>query len=76
MDVRIKEHVVTLDNVIGEGGEARVYKLGGGDMLAKVYRLPTDPELDPSQLDAARLRVVVAQKKLRLFPLDLPKTVV
>lgn len=75
MDVRIKEQVVTLKDVIGEGGEARVYKLGG-DMLAKVYRLPTDDELDPSQLSAARMRIVVAQKKLRLFPLDLPETLV
>lgn len=75
MDVRIKEQVVTLGEVVGEGGEARVYRLGP-DTLAKVYRLPTDPELDPAQLDAARLRVVVAQRKLRLFPVDLPETVV
>lgn len=76
MDVRIGSKVITLPAPFGEGGEARVYKIGS-DTLAKIYRLPTDPEFDDdaSGLTAARVRLIVAQRKLLLFPRDLPDRV-
>lgn len=75
MEVRIHENVVTLGKLIGEGGEARVYKLDDST-LAKIYRMPCDPDLGDDQVAAARLRVIVAQRKLPLFPRGLPASIV
>ncbi len=79
MNVRIglKKTPATLTNPFGEGGEARVYRLDA-DTAAKVYRLPIDPEYeyDLDGLRAARIRVMVAQSKLWLFPHDLPPGIV
>ncbi len=75
MDVRIGNEEVTLGKLIGEGGEARVYRIDD-KTLAKIYRMPTDPELADVEVAAARLRVIVAQRKLPLFPRDLPPSIV
>ncbi len=76
MNVRIGSRVITLPTPLGEGGEARVYRIGP-DTLVKVYRLPTDPEFDDDAagLTASRIRLIVAQSKLSLFPRGLPDNV-
>ncbi len=77
IQVRIGAETISLKKKIAEGGEARIFKIDD-QTVAKVYRLPSDQEFsdDEAQISAARIRVVVAQRKLPLFPKDLPATVV
>jgi H/ACA ribonucleoprotein complex subunit 3 len=63
--------------VIGQGGEAIVYKIPGGEAL-KVYMKPDDPMYhgDREAQEGARLRIDEHQKKLPAFPGGLPDRVV
>ena len=71
---------VALDQskLIGKGGEAYVYDVGGGE-VAKVFKEPDDPDFsgEPAQQRLAAERIAVHQTKLREFPFSkLPKRVV
>jgi len=76
MEVLIGGRPVTLPKPLGEGGEAQVFKIDSGT-LAKVYHLPTDPRFDDDSdgLKASRIRIIVAQRKLTVFPRGLPDNV-
>ncbi|MDQ5824599.1 MAG: hypothetical protein M3441_10380 [Chloroflexota bacterium] len=67
--------------VIGTGGEADVYSIGGG-LALKVYKSPDHPDLQSATAveratlqSAARERLDTAQRKLRVFPRNLPQAV-
>lgn len=75
MDVRIGTQTVSLQRTLAEGGEARIYKLDDAT-VAKVYRLPSEFYGDQNSVLAARLRIMVAQRKLKLFPRNLPANVI
>lgn len=77
MKVQIAQNTIELPEPFVEGGEARIYKLNR-QTVAKIYKLPSDPEIacDEAATTAARIRLVVAQRKLPLFPRDMPATVV
>ncbi len=63
--------------LIGQGGEAEVYDLGGG-RAAKLFLPPTHPDFarDPAGQKAAEERLREHQAKLRAFPAGLPGRVV
>lgn len=76
MEVIIGSKSIKLGKHFAEGGEARIYKVDD-KTAAKVYKLPLDSELadDDLAISAARIRLVVAQKKLPLLPRDLPDSI-
>jgi len=55
--------------LIGEGGEAEVYKLDGQEVL-KLFKQPGHPQFksDPQSAQAARIRLQEHQTKLEQFP--------
>lgn len=66
---------------IGTGGEADVYSIGGG-LALKLYKSPDHPDLQSANPReraalqmAARERFDTAQRKLRVFPHNLPQSV-
>lgn len=66
---------------IGTGGEADVYSIGGG-LALKVYKSPDHPDLQSASpveraalQAAAQERLDTAQHKLRVFPRNLPSSV-
>ncbi len=77
--IEIAGRTVRLDtnHVIGQGGEATIYRLGA-DQALKLYKSPADPEYatSPAQQAAARIRLREQQHKLLAFPADMPSEVV
>ena len=68
-------------SAVGTGGEADVYSIGGG-LALKVYKSPDHPDLQSPNAQeraalqaAARERLDVAQRKLRVFPRNLPTSI-
>jgi tRNA A-37 threonylcarbamoyl transferase component Bud32 len=62
---------------IGKGGEADIYKIGGGKAL-KIYKLPNHPDFDGelNEQKAAEHRIGERQHKLPAFPKNLPSQVI
>ena len=79
MKVNIDGKSVTLraDKIIGKGGEADVYDIGGG-RVAKIFKSPDHDDLNgnPSEQQAAKQRIAEHQRKLPAFPKGLPGGVV
>lgn len=77
MEVKIGGNLFRLGKPFAEGGEARVYKIDDRT-AAKIYKLPVDPDIkgDQPALAAARIRLVVAQRKLPFVPRDMPASIV
>lgn len=63
--------------VIGKGGEADIYDIGGGEVL-KLYKQSSDVDYLNDQLmqQAATFRLQEQQQKLPTFPKNLPSNVV
>lgn len=63
--------------IIGKGGEADVYDIGGGEVL-KLYKQPGDVDYtnNPAMQQAAAYRLKEQQRKLPAFPRNLPASVV
>jgi H/ACA ribonucleoprotein complex subunit 3 len=72
-----KQHRLDPSAVIGQGGEAVVYRYGREKAL-KVYLPASDPMYakEPGARDAARRRLDEHQRKLPAFPTNLPDHVV
>lgn len=62
---------------IGKGGEADIYKIAGGKVL-KLYKTPDHPDYaaQPIEQEGARQRIATAQRKLLVFPNNLPRGVI
>lgn len=79
MDALIYGKKVRLDSskLIGGGGEAEVFNIGGGQ-VAKIFMPPDHPNFvgNPNAQKAAKFRIEEHQKKLKLFPTNLPKEVI
>jgi H/ACA ribonucleoprotein complex subunit 3 len=79
MTVKIGGTTVSLSSqqIIGTGGEADVYEIGGGKVL-KLFKQPDHPDYDnqPEQKTAARKRLNEHQKKLPQFPQSVPDALV
>jgi H/ACA ribonucleoprotein complex subunit 3 len=79
MTVQIEGTPVSLSSqqIIGTGGEADVYDIGGGEVL-KLFKQPDHPDYDnqPNQQTAARKRLDEHQKKLPQFPQSVPDELV
>ncbi len=75
--VNKKRIKITPRNLIGQGGEAEVYDIGGG-LALKLYKQPTHPDFIGSKhLQAAvKDRLKDLQEKLCAFPLGLPESVI
>lgn len=65
------------NRVIGKGGEADIYDIGGGQVL-KLYKHPDHPDYTglPHEQEGARQRLLTIQHKLPAFPHNLPRQVV
>lgn len=63
--------------IIGSGGEADIYKIGGG-MAVKIFKPPNHPDYvgQPIEQAGAKERILIHQRKLRDFPKNLPPMVV
>ncbi len=72
-----KRRQLTAKSVVGKGGEADIYDLGGGQVL-KLYKQPEDPDYagQASAQTGARMRLAEYQRKLPAFPRNLPDRVV
>lgn len=79
MNVYLHSQRIALDPaaVIGQGGEAEVFDIGGGQAL-KIFKHPQHPDFSgmPDQQDAARQRIALHQRKLPDFPQGLPERVI
>ncbi len=79
MDVYLRGKRIKLDpaRALGKGGEADVFDLGGGRAL-KLFKTPDHPDYQgaPMEQQAAEERIAVHQRKLRAFPLGLPRQVI
>lgn len=79
MNVYLQSQRIALDPaaVIGQGGEAEVFDIGGGQAL-KIFKGPQHPDFSgvPDQQDAARQRIALHQRKLPDFPQGLPERVI
>ena len=64
-------------DIIGEGGEAEIYRLSNGD-VGKIFKTPTHLAFtgDPVAQKMARLRIEEHQLKLPAFPQGLPDQVI
>ncbi|MDX2270577.1 MAG: hypothetical protein NW237_01325 [Cyanobacteriota bacterium] len=63
--------------LIGQGGEAEVYRLGQGQVL-KLFKQPDHPDYQASVIEqkSAEYRLQEHQQKLRRFPTHLPTQVI
>lgn len=79
MEAYVKGTRIILDPAksIGKGAEADVFDIGNGKAL-KLFKTPNHPDLRglPDEQLAAQMRLAIYQKKLRLFPGNLPPQVV
>lgn len=79
MDVMIRDKRTRLQpsKMIGSGGEAEVYDIGGGE-VAKIFKPPTHPDfaLDRHAMSAAIERIREHQTKLLSWPKGLPQEVI
>jgi H/ACA ribonucleoprotein complex subunit 3 len=79
MDVYIRQKKVKLQpqQLIGQGGEAEVYRLLP-DTAVKLFKPPSHPDYaaSPQAQQAAEVRLALHQQKLRQFPGNLPARVV
>lgn len=68
---------LTASRLIGQGGEAEIYDIGGGRVL-KLFKLPSHPDYQGlvSEQEGARRRIETHQEKLRDFPKGLPARVI
>ncbi len=66
------------NQVVGQGGEATLYRLAGGTHVLKLYKQPDDPSYATSAAmrQAAVARLTQQQRKLPVFPQGLPAEVV
>ncbi|MDO8571960.1 MAG: hypothetical protein Q7R79_04745 [bacterium] len=69
--------VLNPSTLIGQGGEAEVYSIGGGK-VAKIFKQPNHPDFAHSAAmkAAVKTRIEEYQRKLPAFPGSLPKNVV
>lgn len=78
MDVLIgkKRTRLSSSKIIGAGGEAEIYDIGGG-MVAKIFKSPSHADFkgDATLEKMAESRIQEHQKKLRVWPRTLPKNV-
>jgi H/ACA ribonucleoprotein complex subunit 3 len=78
-EVYLKGKAITLDpkRIIGSGGEADIFNIGGGYAL-KIFKPPTHPDYQglPLEQQGAKERIATHQRKLRDFPKNLPSKVV
>jgi len=78
-DVYVASKRLSLDpsKVIGKGGEADIYDIGGGKAL-KLFKTPSHPDFtgEPREQEAARERIKIHQTKLLSFPKNLPSRVI
>ncbi len=79
MDVYVDGQRLRLDpsSSIGKGGEADVFKIDAAT-VAKIFKRPDHPDLvgQSEEQTGARERLAAHQKKLRLFPKNMPAHVV
>jgi H/ACA ribonucleoprotein complex subunit 3 len=79
MDVLIrgKKLRLTASAIIGVGGEAEIYSIGGGE-VAKIYKQPSHPDFSADHLaqKMAQFRLDEHQQKLPAFPKGLPAQVI
>lgn len=79
MDVLIRDKRTRLQpsKMIGSGGEAEVYDIGGGE-VAKIFKSPTHSDFaqDRNAMSAAIERIREHQTKLVAWPTGLPKEVI
>lgn len=78
-DIYVNGAKIRLDpsKSVGKGGEADIYDIGKG-LVVKVFKPPNHPDFEglPNEQQNARERLLVHQKKLRVFPQNLPERVV
>jgi hypothetical protein len=74
---RIALHQLDPAAAIGQGGEAEVFDIGGGQAL-KIFKGPQHPDFggSPHEQDAASRRLALHQRKLPDFPAGLPERVI
>jgi len=72
-----KTYSLTPSKIIGEGGEAEIYDIGGGKVV-KYFKTPAHISFRDSKQaqEAARLKLVEHQKKLPSFPKNMPSRIV
>jgi hypothetical protein len=79
MNVYLESQRIALDPAaaIGQGGEAEVFDIGGGQAL-KIFKGPQHPDFggSPHERDAAGRRLALHQRKLPDFPAGLPERVI
>jgi hypothetical protein len=79
MNVYLESRRIALDPAaaIGQGGEAEVFDIGGGQAL-KLFKGPQHPDFAgaPHERDAASRRLALHQRKLPDFPPGLPERVI
>jgi hypothetical protein len=79
MNVYLESRRIALDpaSAIGQGGEAEVFDVGGGQAL-KIFKGPRHPDFagSPHERDAASRRLAQHQRKLPDFPPGLPERVI
>ena len=79
MNVYLDSRRVALDPAaaIGQGGEAEVFDIGGGQAL-KIFKGPQHPDYggSPPEQDAAGRRLALHQSKLPGFPAGVPERVI
>ncbi|HWN69059.1 MAG TPA: hypothetical protein VNM90_15580, partial [Haliangium sp.] len=79
MNVYLESRRIALDpaSAIGQGGEAEVFDIGGGQAL-KIFKGPQHPDFggSPAERDAASQRLALHQRKLPAFPAGLPERVI
>lgn len=77
--VTIKGRILTLNpaHVIGQGGEAEVYRFGQNQVL-KIWKDSSHSDFNDHQINQneARKRIDILQTKMPAFPSNLPETVV
>ncbi len=85
MRVEIQNQAVTLKDLLGEGGEARVYKWVDSQKkphAIKIYKGPHDVDYsgntpaDAANRNAAHQRLARTQAKLAAFPMGMPSSVI
>ena len=79
MDVYVENRRIILDpkKIIGSGGEAEIFNIGGGKAL-KLFKPPDHPDFQNSLREkiGAEERLAIHQEKLKNFPRDLPERII
>lgn len=72
-----KQLSLSPSTVIGKGGEADIFDIGGG-LVVKIFKQPSHPDFNgfPQEQSAAQDRIQEHQNKLPAFPKNLPVRVI